>query len=143
MHREAVGLWELAFSHDPALGEDRAQRLLVTAARDACLAGAWTEAGGDPADAAARARLRRKGLEWLRAELGILRRHVKSGVGDARRFLRTLTKWRSYRDLASIRSEAAVGRLPATEREAVRSFWGVVEDLRQRAAKAAGQGTRR
>ncbi len=125
LHREAVGFWQRAFSLDPALAEDREQRLRETAARDAALAGAWKEA-----------------LSLLRDELGILRKQVQPGeVADARRVLRALTRWTNYRELAAIRGADALGRLPAAEREALQSLWDEVDELRQRAAKAAGVGT--
>jgi hypothetical protein len=47
--------------------------------------------------------------------------------------IRTLAHWKADSDLAGIRDEAALAKLPEAEREAFRSLWADVEALRVKA----------
>ena len=55
----------------------------------------------------------------------------------------TLAHWKADADLAGIRDEAALAKLPEAEREAFRSLWADVEALRKKAEGVGGRGRSR
>ena len=81
-------------------------------------------------DGAAKARLRRQALGWLKTELTawkqasqIIEPHIQEQVGN------TLAHWKEATDLASIRDEKELARLPEEERKEWQSLWADVELL--------------
>jgi tetratricopeptide (TPR) repeat protein len=76
--------------------------------------------------------LRRQALGWLRADLAIYTEHARHDAGTMRIVLRQMTHWQQDDDLASIRDEAGLARLPEEEREEWRQLWKDVAALRQR-----------
>ena len=73
-------------------------------------------------DEMARANLRLRALDWLRASLNLATKLVDNGRGQAT----SLMTWESEPVLASVRDPGALARLPNTEREQWRRFWAVV-----------------
>jgi eukaryotic-like serine/threonine-protein kinase len=119
----AAGLYAAVFAARPALAEDL---LSANRYKAACAA---ARAADDPgADLARlgeteRASLRRQALDWLRAELAQgakLRRDGKSGGPP-------LTTWQTDTDLAAVRDQVPLAKLPATEREQWRRLWADVD----------------
>ena len=75
----AARLWSEALAADPKLGDDRRAQHRYIAARAAALAAAGRGKDEPPPDAAAKAELRRKALDWLRAELAAWSKVLDSG----------------------------------------------------------------
>ena len=91
----------------------------------------------DPApDEAAKTKLREQARVWLQAELIVWAKIVESGTPQAKSVVvPTLDHWKVDADLAGIRDEAALEKLPESEREGFRALWSEVEALRQKAEK--------
>jgi serine/threonine-protein kinase len=122
--RAAAGLYAAAFAARPELADDLGGGHRYHAACAAARAAAGPVAdearlGGEPD----RAGLRRQALDWLRADLALgakLRRDGKS-AGPS------LTTWRTVADLADVRDQAPLAKLPAAERDEWRRLWADVD----------------
>ena len=82
--------------------------------------------------------LRRQALTWLRADLASSARLLAEGEVGRSRVAQTLTHWQNDADLAGVRDEAALKKLPAEERAACEGLWADVAAL----AKKAGEQTK-
>jgi tetratricopeptide (TPR) repeat protein len=123
----AAKLYAEAFADHPGLADSSGGINRGNAARNAALAAAGRGADAGPLDAASRARWRRQALTWLRADLALQRRRLKSfWPAQARQARHALRAHQSDPDLASLREPAALARLPAEERQACRSLWADV-----------------
>ncbi len=126
-HKEfvfATRLWAEALASDPKLGDDRQAQHRYNAARAAVLAAAGQAKDEPPPDDAAKAKLRRQALDWLKAELAARGKLVESGPPQEREgMVLTLTGWKYDADLAGIRDAAALARLPADEQKAFTQLW--------------------
>jgi tetratricopeptide (TPR) repeat protein len=132
-HAAAARLWSEALAADPKLGDDRGAQHRYDAACAAALAAAGRAEGEPPPDAAARAELRRKALDWLRAELAAWSKLLDSGDPKARAAIApTLQHWKEDSDLAGVRDGDALATLPADERRAWEAFWKDVDALLKR-----------
>jgi eukaryotic-like serine/threonine-protein kinase len=133
-HAVAAKLRADALDADPKLAEDRGAWHRLTAACSAALAGCG-QGKDDPApDDKAKAKLREQARGWLQAELAACTKLVESGTPRFRAFIvLNLQNWQKDTDLAGIRDEAELAKLPEVEREALRSLWADVEALRVKA----------
>ncbi len=130
----AAGFYAQTLRTAPAGNEDQAGHRFH-AARAALLAssGQGEDAGG--LSDAARARLRKQTLGWLRAELAAWESCVRKGGLLARAAtLLALTRWGQDADLASVRGPDALKKLTESERAAWRQLWEDVAGLRERVA---------
>jgi tetratricopeptide (TPR) repeat protein len=123
-----------AFVDDPKLADDLGSGRRYSAACHAALAGCGVGKDDPPPDEAARAKLRRQALDWLRADLDAHRRRPK---GDRDAVRKTLAHWKVDADLAGVRDPEGLAKLPGEERAAWRAFWEEVNDL---AGKAGDNG---
>jgi tetratricopeptide (TPR) repeat protein len=124
LYHAAARLYRDAFSGQPALAS--AHR--YNAARAAALAG--TSQGKDAArlNDAQRVEWRKPALDWLAADLAAYTALAKKA--DGRPSLRQqLTHWLKDTDLAGVRDEPALAKLPEKEREPWRKLWADVVDL--------------
>jgi hypothetical protein len=71
-----------------------------------------------------RARLRKQALDWLRAVLRLRTKQLESSqpAGGAQ-VQRNMRHWQRDSDLAGIRGEAALVKLPAAERDEWHALW--------------------
>ena len=107
----------------------------ATSSCSAALAGCGKCLDDPPPDETARAALRQHALEWLKAERAFWARQVKSGkLQDRRAIVRQLRCWQQDTNLAGVRDDVALARLPEGERTAWRDFWSDVETLRKEAS---------
>ena len=89
------------------------------AARAAALAAAGRGKDEPPPDAAAKAELRRKALDWLRAELAAWSKVLDSDDPKAGAAVApTLRHWKEESDLAGVRDRDAIAASPPDERRA-------------------------
>jgi serine/threonine-protein kinase len=123
----------MPFAAEPALAENLQQLNRHAAACSAVFAGTGRSADGAALDAAAQARLRRQGRDWLRADLGSLAKVLATGPAPARVFVRNqLRHWLRDPDLAGVRDPAELLALPTEERLAWLALWDDVAVLRQK-----------
>jgi eukaryotic-like serine/threonine-protein kinase len=137
-----VRFCEEAFARDPSSAEDPGAGR-VSAARNAVLGGCVTGKDEPPLDEAARARLRKQGLHWLREELAKVQTLVEKGPeslprpqgkpqtrADVLSELRLkLENWKKHRDLIEIRDPEGLAKLPEAERNDWQAFWAEVDAL--------------
>jgi serine/threonine-protein kinase len=128
-HRAAAHLYADAFAADPRLADDLPAGRRCGAARCAALAGQGKDV--QKLDDQECARLRRQALDWLRADLA-----ARAQATDHAQVQKTLKRWQQDADLAGVRDQEALGKLPPAEREAWGQLWSEVADLLQ---KTGGQ----
>jgi serine/threonine-protein kinase len=133
----AAARWSAeAFTEKAALAEELSSQQRYNAACAAALAGSGRGKDAAQTDAPERARLRRQAVAWLRADLALWGRQLDQGTRQARDLVRrTLVHWQSDLDLAGIRADVSLAKLPEAEQQACRKLWADVEALRQRARK--------
>ncbi len=130
----AVHLFAEAFQAEPKLANDLVMGPRYNAACCAVLTAAGKDDEARIVADAERVRLRRQGLDWLRAELAAWGKRLESARPAERpRIAARLGDWLSDTDLASVRA-AALAELPEAERGAWGQLWQDVAALRQRAA---------
>jgi WD40 repeat protein len=125
----ATRLWAEALEGDPKLG-DRQTQYRYNAIRAAVLAAAGQGKDEPPLDDAAKAKLRRQALHWLRVELSAWRKFLETDSAEARpNMMRDPSDWKQDRDLASIRDASALAKLPADEQKGFARLWADVAAL--------------
>src|SRR5262249_5820860 len=91
-----------------------------------------------------RARLRKQALDWLKADLVLEAKKLESGrSADRAEVQRHLKKWQQDTDLAGIRDQAALEKLPPDEQKAFTQLWADAATLLNKAqtpAKKEGNG---
>jgi serine/threonine protein kinase/Flp pilus assembly protein TadD len=140
-HASATRFADEAFVERPALADDLARSTRYDAACSAALAGSGQGKDEPMPDEAGRAGLRAKALAWLRADLAAWAKGLDGGDEPARKqaVARTLSHWKEDTDLAGLRDEAGLAKLPEGERKAFRSLWRDVEALLQKAKGGPGR----
>jgi eukaryotic-like serine/threonine-protein kinase len=129
-HRQAARLYASAFAAGSGrpVGLSRSSR--EEAARSAALAAAGRAADAGRLDDSARAGLRRQALGWLRTELSIWKRLAEARSTKARRLLaKVLRGWQRAHELAGVRDEESLARLPEAEARPWRELWECVAAL--------------
>jgi Flp pilus assembly protein TadD len=133
----AARFHEMALAAHPAGAEDVKTGRRYNAACMAALAGCFPGKEDSTLTEAARARWREQALAWLRADLAVWTNQLESGQAEARAKARQmLGHWRRDPDLAGIREEASLAKLPPTESQVCRQFW---TEVRHRLEKAGNK----
>jgi superkiller protein 3 len=136
LYAAATRLYAAAFAADARLPGDRKAGHRYNAACSAALAGCGKSKDDPPPDEAARARLRRQALDWLRAERADQAQALKSGRPADRSTVReALAHWRSDPDLAGLRDREGLAKLPVAERADWQKLWSEVEELLSQAGE--------
>jgi hypothetical protein len=134
----AARLWADALRSDPELAEDRRAQHRFNAACAEALAGCGQGRDDPLPDGAAKTKLRQQALDWLKAELAVWSKLAESGPPQAKTFIvQTLDHWKNGTDLAGIRDETELAKLPGPERKEWQSLWSDPDALLKRA-----QGTK-
>gem|GEM_PF-516766 len=123
---DAVRFCQESFTRDPALADDLVATHRYNGACCAALASIGAGKDGPALSASARSRLRKQALAWLRADLDKMARQLAS---DPKELLAKLRPWKFDADLAGVRGEAEIARMPASEQAAWRSLWREVDAL--------------
>jgi serine/threonine-protein kinase len=132
----AARFWAEALAAEPKLGDDRRALHRYNAACAAALAGTGQGTDDPMPDDAARARLRVKSLDWLRAERAAWAKVLEAGNEQVRAAVaQHLQHWQADPDLAGVRDRDAIEKLPAEERRAWEALWNDVDVLLKGAAK--------
>jgi tetratricopeptide (TPR) repeat protein len=131
----AARLWAEALTADPKLGDDRRAPPRYDSACAAALAGSGQGKDHPPFDDAAKATLRGRARDWLKAELATWTKLFETGPTTTRQVIaKTLNHWKEDTDLAGIRNAGALAKLPEAERKAWKALWADVASLQSRAA---------
>jgi serine/threonine protein kinase/Flp pilus assembly protein TadD len=122
-----VRFYQEAFASQPALADNVRSEHRYNAA---CLAARAGTTPGEDADAqteSQHADVRKQAHDWLRADLAAWTKLLNRGESHDRSLVqRTLQHWQRDRDLAALRDEAALAKLPAPEQMAWQQFWAEV-----------------
>jgi serine/threonine protein kinase/Flp pilus assembly protein TadD len=134
LHLTGLRLWEEAFAEKPELADHDNGPHLANAACAAALAGSGQGRDVARLDDRERARLRQQALNWLRPALARWTVRVNQGTSAERAAIqKSLREWQTDSDMACVRDEAALAKLPEAEREAWRKFWADLAALLARA----------
>jgi serine/threonine-protein kinase len=136
LYTAAVRLYAETFADDPKLADNLAARHRYHAACAAALALSHPRQSRDAGqlDAAEKARLRQQCLTWLRADLDLWARQMRTNPPQARTALQgALKSWQRDPDLAAIRDAAWLGSLPTQEQRTCRQLWADVQALLKQA----------
>jgi hypothetical protein len=133
-HSTATRFAEEAFAEKPTLVDDLETGHRYNAACYAALAGSSQGRNEPMPDESTRIKFREKARVWLRNELAAWTKSLTGGDEKIRQSLvKEFDHWNVDLDLAGIRDEAALAKLPEAEREAFRKLWADVEALRVKA----------
>jgi serine/threonine-protein kinase len=124
-----------AFARSPALADDMRLLWRYDAACSAAQAGCGLGVDAAELDDAHRSRWRKQARRWLQAELAAWTEKAAGSAADRRLVRKYLMVWRVDPGLAGLREPAAVGNLPADEREKLVAFWADVAALLARTEK--------
>jgi hypothetical protein len=125
----AIKLFSDALEADPKLADNRTFQHRYNAACYAALAGFGKGNDESSPNEAARATLRKQALGWLKAELAVWVKLVKSGDASEKPMaVHALLHWKQDADLVGVRDTRELARLPEAERKEWRSLWADVED---------------
>jgi serine/threonine-protein kinase len=149
LNADSARLYFEALEADPKLADDRQQQHRYNAACAATLAAASAKSSSRPQETsgqaekrltdADRAKLRNQARTWLEAELKTWSGLLESAEPEQRQAIaETLKHWQIDTDLATVRDEAALAKLPADERDAWKSLWAKVGALLKRAGGSSG-----
>jgi tetratricopeptide (TPR) repeat protein len=119
----AVALYAAAFAARPELADDLGSGHRYDAACAAARAAADLGPAGARLGEPERAGLRRRALDGLRADLALRDNLLRDGKAPGGE----LATWRTYADLAGVRDQDPLAKLPAAEREEWRRLWADVE----------------
>jgi tetratricopeptide (TPR) repeat protein len=144
MTAAAARFFATAFTADPKLADDQRAGNRYNAACSAALAAAGQGEDAARLGSAERLALRRRALTWLRADLVLRTRQMRSWwPGEAAQARDALAHWQKDPDLAGIRDSDALAKLPAEERTACAQLWADVAALLKKApTPAAKEGKR-
>jgi serine/threonine-protein kinase len=123
----AARLYADALAANPRSADDLKAARRYNAACSAALAAAGQGADATTIDAKDRTHLRGQALDWLRADLA-----AWTKAPNRAQMQSTLQHWQHDPDLAGVRDQEALAKLPATEREAWTRFWSDVANLLQK-----------
>ena len=137
----AAGLYAAAFAAEPKLADDLQTQHRYNAASVAALAAAGPGEDAPGLDDAERARLRRRALDWLHADLALYAKRLDRDMPAGRILVRQrLPHWQRDTDLAVLRGAAALAKLPADEQLAFAQLWADVTALLLKAQDKGSPG---
>src|SRR5262249_4386610 len=129
----AADCYDTTLTAEPGLAEDLEAGHRFHAASAAALAGCGLGNDTRKLDDRRRAVLRRQALDWLTVEYKAwARRHCRGKPGDRTIAATAVRAWQQNKDLAGVRDEQALARLPIKEQRAWQTFWADVATLAAR-----------
>jgi Flp pilus assembly protein TadD len=134
MHYAAVRLYAAAFAADPKTADNLDTQDRYNAACAAALAG--TGQGKDAPRQAERPKLRQQALNWLRDDLAAYQKLLDRKPSDKDRTSvhDGMRHWLEDSDLAAVRDDKSLARLPDAERPTWEQLWLRVRRLRDQTA---------
>jgi serine/threonine protein kinase/Tfp pilus assembly protein PilF len=138
LHAAAVRLYAEAMAADHRLAVSLKGQYRYRAARAAALAGCGQGKDAGQTDYEERLRLRRQALTWLRTDVAAYRRLLDEMPAKAGPVVRAqMEHWKQEKDLAGVRTPAALAGLPAAERKEWHGLWTEVDALQRAAGEPA------
>ena len=135
LHASSARLYAEALANHPTPGGDRDAQHRYIAACAAALSGCARGKDDPMPDDPSRARLRTQARVWLQAELAAWAEVLDAGPADMKaKIAPALQRWKDDPDLACIRDDAELAKLPEGERAAFKTLWNDVDQLLTRAA---------
>jgi tetratricopeptide (TPR) repeat protein len=129
----AVGFYASALSTQPSLADDLEAGNRYHAACAAALAGCGVGEDVAELDGEKRTALRKLALDWLTAECnGCAERHRLGKRSDRTVVATTVRSWLKKEDLAGVRDEQGLARLPSEEGRAWQALWAKIMTLAAR-----------
>jgi tetratricopeptide (TPR) repeat protein len=123
-------LYEAAFAKEPAVADDLSNGHRYCAARAAALAGSGTGSDAGHLNDQQKAALRRKSLEWLKADWAVWDKRVRTSPAATRsQAAGVMRSWEESKDLATVRTPESLSRMPPAESNDWRAFWAQVHNL--------------
>src|SRR5262249_16913811 len=133
-YADAARFYTDALAAKPALPPGACALVRYDAARAAAQAAAGKGEDAPRLDKE-RIRLRQQALAWLRDALKTHDQQLAGADAKGRAAIaKTLQHWQQDADLASVRGEEALAKLPTAEREAWQQLWADVAALRTKAS---------
>jgi tetratricopeptide (TPR) repeat protein/tRNA A-37 threonylcarbamoyl transferase component Bud32 len=130
LYAAAARYYREAFAAQPKLAEALRAGHRYHAACAAALAGCGQGKDAAPPDAKQRSRLRRQALAWLRADLSAWHDLLQKTPKQAQSFAgQTVRHWQQDTDLAGVRDQAGLAKLPERERQEWAKLWADVAAL--------------
>ena len=134
LHATAARLWGDALAANPSLADDRNAQHAYNAACAAARAGCGRSKDDPSPDEVAKANLRKRALDWLKAELAVWSRLLDSDATKHSPLVaKTLEHWRVDTDLPGIRDQKELAKLPEVERSAFQPLWSKVDGVLKKA----------
>ena len=129
LHTASVRIATVTFAADPNIEKDLTETVRYNAARSAVLAGCGRSLDA-PNDESERAKLRRRGLGWLKDDLEARSKGLDGGPPEPDKDWRYFFQgWREDPDFAGVREAGALAKLPEDERAAWKALWDRVDAL--------------
>ena len=129
----ALGFYDSALLAQPSLADDLEAGNRFRAACAATLVSSGVAKDDAPIDDQRRAALRKQALDWLTAEYNAwAKRHSRGKPGDRTLVAMAVRVWQQEKDLAGVRDEQALARLPLEEQRVWRTLWANVTTLAAR-----------
>ncbi len=132
-YRDSAALFSKALAAEPQLAEDLGRGYRYNAACAAALAYVGKGVGIDKIEAKKKTTLSQQAREWLQADLTARARLLEKNPFVAVRIQHDIQHWQRDADLAGLRDEKELAKLPADERAAWQKLWGEVEALSRQA----------
>ncbi len=132
----ATRLWQEALAVDPKLADDRRAQHRYNAGCAAALAGCGKGKDDPLPSGDQKTKLRQQALDWLTAEFGVWAKLLGTVKKEQRGIIvNTLEHWQQDTDLAGIRDDGELAKLPEAERAAFRKLWADVGVLLKQASR--------
>jgi hypothetical protein len=133
LHRAEARFYKEAFDAQPKLVDDLDAEHRYNAACAAALAGCGQGQDADEVDDTERARLRRRALDWLRADRQAWDRRIDREPDKVPKIVEQMRHWLTDTDFAGVRGAGALARLPEAERGPWQTVWSEIADTLARA----------
>jgi serine/threonine-protein kinase len=144
LHAAATGFLAGAFAANPKLADSLKAGHRYNAACYAARAAAGQGEDAGKLDDKEKTRLRKQALDWLRADLALWTKQLDSDQPADRAAVQpAMRHWQQDTDLAGIRDQDALEKLPAEERAACERLWADVAALLKKAQSPAKKETKR
>src|SRR5262249_37732501 len=134
LHIAAARFHAAAFASQPKLADDLGAGHRYKAACAAALAAAGKGEGAGKLNDQEKGKLRGQALGWLKADLLLWAQAARGTPTRRRQAWQRLTRWKADPDLAGVRDQPALARLPEGERAAWGKLWAGVEYLLKHSA---------
>ena len=133
-YNDAAKLYSQSFTAKPALVDNLGDDRRYDAAGAAALAGCGKGEDAATSDGTARTRWRKQALDWLRCDLAAWTKKIDGGKPEDRTpAIQKLQLWKENPDLAGVRDQDALAKLPPDEQDAWRQLWADVDALLKKA----------